>query len=344
MGEPATDPVCGMKVDPDRTPHHLADDGAVHHFCSARCLERFRTDPARFQASETPAATRVSAPEDVEYTCPMHPEVVRMGPGTCPICGMALEPRAITLDAEQPDPELEDMTRRLRVSAAITLPLFLLAMSDLVPGQPVQLALGHRALGWIQLVLATPVVVWGGWPFFERGWRSVLTGHLNMFTLIALGTGVAYLYSVVATLAPEIVPAGQHGVPIYFEAAAVITTLVLVGQVLELRARSRTGSALRALLGLAPKNARRLSDGGSESDVPLEHVRVGDRLRVRPGEKVPVDGVVLEGSSAIDESMVSGEPIPVEKGPGVRVTGGTVNGTGSFVMRAERVGRDTLLA
>jgi Cu+-exporting ATPase len=345
MGEPAKDPVCGMTVDPDRTPHHLVHEGRAYHFCSARCLERFRAEPARFLGGAAPAKQPAPATASVEYTCPMHPEVRRMGPGTCPICGMALEPREQSLDQEESNPELDDMTRRLRVATIFTVPLFLLAMSDMIPGEPVQHTLGHRAIAWIELALATPVVLWCGWPFFVRGWASIWTRHLNMFTLIAVGTGVAYAYSVVATLAPWIVPtAGGHGVPLYFEAAAVITALVLVGQVLELRARSRTGSALRALLGLAPKTARRLGDDGSENDVRIEDVQVNDRLRVRPGEKIPVDGVVLEGRSSVDESMVTGEPIPVEKTARTRVTGGTVNGPGGFVMRAERVGRDTLLA
>jgi Cu+-exporting ATPase len=345
MGEPAKDLVCGMTVDPDRTPHHLVHEGRTYHFCGARCLERFRSEPARFLAAAAPAKQPAPASANVEYTCPMHPEVRRMGPGTCPICGMALEPREQSLDQKESSPELDDMARRLRIATIFTVPLFLLAMSDLIPGDPVRHALGQRAIAWIELALATPVVLWCGWPFFVRGWASIRTRHLNMFTLIAVGTGVAYAYSVVATLAPWIVPtAGAHGVPLYFEAAAVITALVLVGQVLELRARSRTGSALRALLGLAPKTARRLGDDGSESDVRIEDVQVNDRLRVRPGEKIPVDGVVLEGRSSVDESMVSGEPIPVEKTAGARVTGGTVNGPGGFVMRAERVGRDTLLA
>ncbi len=341
MGEAARDPVCGMSVDPARTPHHDVRNGVTYHFCGARCVERFRADPERFLAPAVPQPAPIAA----EYTCPMHPEIVRPSPGTCPICGMALEPRAVSLDGEESNPELDDMTRRLWVSAAFTLPLFLLAMSDMLPGQPIQHALGHRALAWIQLALATPVVLWGARPFFERGVASIRNRHLNMFTLIALGTGVAYAYSLVATLAPWLIPSGgPHGVPIYFEAAAVITTLVLLGQVLELRARSRTGSALRALLGLAPKTARRLADDGGEVDVALEQVVVGDRLRVRPGEKVPVDGVVLEGRSSVDESMITGEPIPVEKTAGSRVTGGTVNGTGGLVVRADRVGRDTLLA
>jgi Cu+-exporting ATPase len=339
----ARDPICGMAVDAQQTPHHHAHHGETFHFCGARCRERFAADPETFLK---PPAAAPPASDDVDYTCPMHPEIVRRGPGSCPICGMALEPRVISLDAgEAPNPELLDMTRRFRVSAAFTAPLFLLAMSDLIPGQPVQHAVPGRLLAWVQLALASPVVLWGAWPFFVRGWQSIRLRSLNMFTLIAIGTGVAYGYSVVATLFPALVPAqGAHGVPLYFEAAAVITTLVLLGQVLELRARSRTGSALRALLGLAPKTARRLDADGSERDVPLTEIQVGDRLRVRPGEKVPVDGVVLEGASAVDESMVTGEAIPVEKQPGAKVTGGTVNGTGGFVMRAERVGRDTLLA
>jgi Cu+-exporting ATPase len=345
MGEPAKDPVCGMTVDPDRTPHHAVHEGRTFHFCGARCVERFRSQPREFLAGEQSVRHAAPASVSIEYTCPMHPEVRQLGPGTCPICGMALEPREQSLDQEESNPELDDMTRRLGIATLFTVPLVLLAMSDLIPGEPVQHALGQRPIAWIELVLATPVVLWCGWPFLVRGWASIRTRHLNMFTLIAFGTGVAYAYSVVATLAPWIVPtAGPHGVPLYFEAAAVITALVLVGQVLELRARSRTGSALRALLGLAPKTARRLGDDGSESDVPIEDVQVNDRLRVRPGERVPVDGVVLDGGSSVDESMVTGESIPVEKTVGARVTGGTVNGPGGFVMRAERVGRDTLLA
>ncbi len=281
-----------------------------------------------------------------QYVCPMHPEIVRDAPGSCPICGMALEPRTVTAEEEE-NPELTDMRRRFWVSLGLTAPVFFLAMSDLIPGQPVQHALSPTLIHWIQLLLATPVVLWGGRPFFERGWASIVNRSLNMFTLIAIGTGTAYAYSVVAAVAPNIFPESFRGhggaVPVYFEAAAVITTLVLLGQVLELRARSQTSSALRALLGLAPKRARRLRDS-VEEDIPLEQVQPGDRLRVRPGEKVPVDGVVLEGTSSVDESMVTGESIPVEKAPGSKLVGGTVNGTGSLILRAERVGDETLLA
>jgi Cu+-exporting ATPase len=281
-----------------------------------------------------------------EYTCPMHPEIVRPGPGNCPICGMALEPRTVTAQ-EEDNPELRDMSRRFWVSVVLTVPLIGIAMLDMLPG------LGRRPtsstgwLPWIEWLLASPVVLWGGWPFFQRGWASVVNRSTNMFTLIAMGTGVAYLYSLVATLAPGMFPESFRGMqgapPVYFEAAAAIVTLVLLGQVLELRARSHTGAAIRALLGLSPKTARILRDG-KEEDIPLDQIKVGDRLRVRPGEKIPVDGVVLEGSSSVDESMITGEPIPVEKPPGSRVVGATVNGTGTFVMRADRVGSETLLA
>jgi len=277
----------------------------------------------------------------------MHPEIVRAEPGACPICGMALEPRTVTLDDEA-NPELVDMTRRFWFGVALSVPIAFLAMSDLIPGQPVQRSFSPQLLNWLQLVLATPVVLWGGWPFFQRGWASIVNRSLNMFTLIAIGVGTAYVYSLAATLFPHIFPQSFRGhggeVGVYFDAAAVITTLVLLGQVLELRARSKTSKAIKALLGLAPKTARLLRDDGTETDVPLERVQVGDRLRVRPGEKIPVDGIVLEGATSVDESMITGEPIPVEKTKGSRVTGGTVNGTGSFVMRAERVGSDTLLA
>lgn len=285
--------------------------------------------------------------QKIEYTCPMHPQIVRDAPGNCPICGMTLEPRTVSLDEEK-NPELISMTRRFWVGVTLTLPLLLIAMSDFVPGNPIERIASMRVLGWVQFALATPVVLWGGWPFFVRGWQSIVNRSLNMFTLIGLGVSVAYIFSVIAKLFPKIFPPSfrdpSGAVPVYFEAAAAITTLVLLGQVLELRARSQTGAAIKALLGLAPKTARRLAESGTEEDVPLDQVHAGDRLRVRPGEKVPVDGVVLEGSSAVDESMVTGESIPVEKDSGDRVIGATVNGTGSFVMRAERVGAETLLA
>ncbi len=282
-----------------------------------------------------------------EYVCPMHPEIVQNKPGSCPLCGMALEPRTVTME-EEANPELINMTRRFWIGVGLSLPLLLLAMSDYLPGQPIQQWLAPNLQAWVEFLLATPVVLWGGWPFFVRGWASIVNRSLNMFTLIAIGTGMAYLDSVVAMIAPDLFPESFRGhgggVARYFEAAAVITTLVLLGQVLELRARSRTSSAIKALLGLAPKTARRMLDDGREEEVPLDRVVPGDRLRVRPGEKIPVDGAVLEGTSAVDESMMTGESIPVEKQPGNRVTGATVNGTGSFVMRAERVGRETLLA
>jgi P-type Cu+ transporter len=296
-------------------------------------------------ALEAPIGAR--PPTKTEYVCPMHPEIVRDDPGSCPICGMALEPRTATLEEER-NPELEYMTRRFRIGAVLSVPVLFLAMSDMIPGQPVQQAFSGRFLNWIQFILATPVVLWGGWPFFQRGWVSVINRSLNMFTLVAIGVGTAYAYSVVAALFPWMFPESfrVHGgeVAVYFEAAAVITTLVLLGQVLELRARSRTSGAIKALLGLAPKTARLISEDGSEKDIPLEQVKPDDLLRVRPGEKVPVDGAVVDGMSSVDESMVTGEPIPVEKAQNSRVTGGTVNGTGGFTMRAERVGSDTLLA
>ncbi|HEV2667703.1 MAG TPA: heavy metal translocating P-type ATPase [Blastocatellia bacterium] len=288
-----------------------------------------------------------SAATKTEYVCPMHPQIVRDEPGSCPICGMALEPRVVTLEEEE-NPELKDMKRRFWVSVALTLPVLFLAMSEMIPGQPIQHALSPRLLTFIQFALATPVVLWGGWPFFERGWASIVNRSPNMFTLIAIGTGAAWLYSVIATFLPNVFPASFRGhggeVAVYFEAAAVITTLVLLGQVLELRARSRTSSAIKMLLGLAPKTARIIRPSGVEEDIPLDQVHPGDLLRVRPGEKVPVDGVVIEGRSSVDESMVTGEPIPVEKTEGDKVTGGTINVAGSFVIRAERVGADTLLA
>jgi Cu+-exporting ATPase len=321
------------------TPHRLEHAGETVRFCNPRCLARFREAPAAFLAGRP--APPAAAPAGRRYTCPMHPEIVRDGPGSCPLCGMALEPMEISAEEEESE-ELADMRRRFTVSAVLTLPLFAIAMSEMwLPPH------GPRLL-WIQLVLATPVVLWGGWPFFARGWASLVSRQLNMFTLIALGTGAAYAYSVLAALAPGLFPAAFRGhggaVAVYFEAAAVIVTLVLLGQVLELRARARTGAAIRALLGLAPKTARRIEADGSEADVPLDAVAVGDRLRVRPGEKVPVDGVVLEGRSAVDESMLTGEPIPVEKSAGARVVGASVNQTGSLVIRAEKVGAETLLA
>ena len=281
-----------------------------------------------------------------EYTCPMHPEIVRPGPGSCPICGMALEPRTVTVEEE--NPELRDMTRRFWISLALTAPLLAIAMGSMFWPHAFMWAPWSSILPWLELALATPVVLWGGWPFFERGWASVVNRSTNMFTLIAIGTGVAYAYSVVATLFPQIFPASFRSMgdrpDVYFEASAAIVTLVLLGQVLELRARSRTSSAIRALLDLSPKMARVIAADGSERDIPLEQVKPGDKLRVRPGEKVPVDGVVLEGASAVDESMITGESIPVEKGSGARVIGATVNATGSLVMRAERVGSETMLA
>lgn len=379
------DPVCGMTIDPAEAAGQADHDGQTYYFCSVGCLERFRQNPAAFlkpgvakhqrRATAAPGAEYV-CPMDPEvrqkgpgacpkcgmalepavprtpatrtqWTCPMHPEIVRDTPGNCPICGMALEP--ITVAAEEDEnPELRDMTRRFWVSTALTIPLVIIAMGHFLPGRPLERLLARGPLGWIELALATPVVLWGGWPFFVRGWYSVVNRSLNMFTLIALGVGVAYVYSVVAVVLPQVFPPSFRDeadqVAVYFEVAAVIVALVLFGQVLELRARSQTGAAIRALLGLAPKTARRLQNDGREEDVPLDQVQIGDRLRIRPGEKVPVDGVVLEGTSAVDESMVTGEPIPVEKHAGERVIGATVNNTGSLIIQAERVGADTLLS
>ncbi len=332
-----------MTVDPAATPHHHQLSGTTYHFCSAGCRTKFIADPRRYLHPET-APAAVEAPKGAIWTCPMHPEIRQVGPGSCPICGMALEPEMPTLD-EGPNPELIDMSRRFWLSAALSLPLFVLAMGSELLGWH---WLPMRTSGWVQVALATPVVLWGGWPFFERGWASLKSRNFNMFTLISLGVGVAYSYSLVATLAPNLFPPSFHTmggmVPVYFEAAAVITTLVLLGQVLELRARSATGRAIRALLGLAPKTARIIRADGLEEDIDLGHVQAGDLLRVRPGEKVPVDGVVVEGRSSVDESMISGEPVPVEKVSGEKVTGATVNGTGSLLMRAERVGQDTMLS
>jgi P-type Cu+ transporter len=343
------DPVCGMRVDPATAKGgSFVHDGHTYYFCNPRCRDKFRAAPDSYlTSSDQPPVAVAPPPSGTTYVCPMHPEIVRPQPGACPICGMALEPQMPTA-VEESNPELVDMTRRFWVSLVLTTPVFCASMAEMIPGQPVHHALGAQLLTWLQLVLATPVVVWGGRPFFERGWASIVNRRLNMFTLIATGIAVAYGYSVVATLLPGAFPDSFRGhgggVSVYFEAAAVITTLVLLGQVLELRARSRTSGAIKALLGLAPQTARRIRDDGAEEDVSLEQVQPGDRLRVRPGERVPVDGTALEGRSAVDESMLTGEPMPVEKGPGDRVTGATVNGTGSFVMRAERVGSDTLLA
>lgn len=339
------DPVCGMRVSP-ATAHRTHDAGREILFCSSRCREKFAADPSRYSKTppqrHAPSHPEPTTPAAAEYTCPMHPEIVRNGPGSCPICGMALEPRTITADAG-PDPELRDMTRRFVIAAALSLPLAVLVMADMFGLSP----LSMRVRGFVEVGLATPVCTWAAWPFYVRAAASVRRMRLNMFTLIGLGVGVAYGYSLVAALAPDLFPTSfreMGEVSTYFEAAAVIVTLILLGQVLELRARGQTGAAIRKLLGMAPTTARRIAEDGSESDVALDQVHAGDRLRVRPGEKVPVDGIVLEGQSAIDESMVTGEPIPVEKQPGDRVIGATINGTGAVVMRAEKVGADTVLS
>jgi Cu+-exporting ATPase len=382
------DPVCGMKVLPEKAAASVNHAGRTWYFCAQGCKTKFEADPGKYDGSRAAPPVSIGGapktltgsaqytcpmhpevlspkpgacpkcgmaleptqptapPEHIEYTCPMHPQIVRDGPGTCPICGMALEPRTVTATAA--NPELISMTRRLWIGAVLTLPLLAVMVSGVLPGHPLQHLLPGRLLGWIELILATPVVLWGGWPFFERGWASIVHRSLNMFTLIAIGSGAAYLYSVAAVLAPGLFPAtfrdASGNLGLYFEAAAVITVLVLLGQVLELRARSRTGGAIQALLGLAPKTARRISADGSEADVPVSEIAVSNLLRIRPGEKVPVDGVVTEGRSAVDESMVTGEPIPVEKTAGDKVVGGTINGTGSLVMTAQRVGSATLLA
>jgi P-type Cu+ transporter len=334
------DPVCGMRVHPATAKHRYSHNGQDYFFCSARCRQRFEAEPEKFLAPEQPER---AAPAGAIYTCPMHPQVRQVGPGSCPICGMALEPEQVSLD-DAPDPELIDMTRRFWIALVLTLPVFAIEMGS-------HLGMMHLIpplwSNWISFALTTPVVLWAGAPFFVRGWRSLVTRHLNMFTLIAMGTGVAFLYSVVGTLAPQVFPSAfrdMHGaVAVYFEAASVITVLVLLGQVLELRARERTSGAIRALLGLAPKTARRVTAQGDE-DVALDRIVVGDRLRVRPGEKIPVDGVVTEGSSFVEESMVTGESMPVSKAEGDKVIGGTVNQHGGLVLRAEKVGRDTMLA
>ncbi|MEI6148933.1 MAG: heavy metal translocating P-type ATPase [bacterium] len=339
------DPVCGMTVSPGEAAGTAEQGGVTYLFCSTHCLEKFRADPVRYLGKrETRPAAAVPG---ARYTCPMHPEVMSESPADCPKCGMELEPQTLVAGDEEASPELKDMTRRFWICLLLTFPVFVLAMAGHIPGHPAAWLDTFRS-GWVEMVLATPVVLWGGWPFFGRAWKSLVNRSLNMFTLIALGTGTAWGYSLAAALAPDLFPAAfRHSdgrVPVYFEAAAVITTLVLLGQVLELRARRRTSGAIKALLSLAPKTARRVRDDGREEDVPLQEVMKGDRLRVRPGERVPVDGLVLEGSSAVDESMVTGESIPVEKRAGDPVTGGTVNGTGGLMMKAERVGEETLLA
>jgi Cu+-exporting ATPase len=376
------DPVCGMTISPADAVGHVDYRGRTYYFCAQSCLERFTADPAAFVDKPSAEATAADARPDqiytcpmdpevrqvgpgacpkcgmalepvsvapatkTEWTCPMHPEIVRDAPGACPICGMALEPRQVAVDTA--NPELDDMTRRFRWSLALTAPILAAMVADFLPGRPLDRVLPAGARTWVELLLATPVVVWGGWPFFVRGWASLVNRHLNMFTLIAMGVGAAYGFSVVATIAPGLFPDAfrTHGgrIGVYFEPAAVIVVLVLLGQVLELRARGRTSTAIRNLLGLAPTTARRVEADGREVDVPLEAVHPGDRLRVRPGDRVPVDGVVVDGRTNVDESMVTGEPVPVEKTTGSPVTGGTVNGTGTFVMEAQRVGADTLLA
>lgn len=343
----AIDPVCGMDVRVGVGKPSHAHEGETYHFCSQRCHDRFAEDPEHFL---TGAHRQVheAMPEGTKYTCPMDPEIITDAPGDCPICGMALEPMGVPTGVQGPNPELVDFTLRFWVGTALTLPILVLAMGPMVGLGFLREALGEAVSAWAELLLATPVVLWSGWPFFERGVKSVINRHLNMFTLIAMGTGAAYIFSVVAVLAPDVFPeAFRHGsghVGVYFEAAAVIIVLVLLGQIMELRAREQTGSAIRALLDLAPKTARRVESDGEDREVALDMIRTGDRLRVRPGEKVPVDGVVVEGRSSVDESMISGEPVPVEKVEGEPVTGATVNGNGSLVIEARRVGKDTVLS
>jgi Cu+-exporting ATPase len=346
------DPVCGMTVQPATAAGSYEYRGTTYYFCNPSCLNRFKADPESFLKPRGESHAAVAT--DALYTCPMHPEIVQHGPGACPKCGMALEPMVVSLD-DGPNPELVDMTRRLWIAAAIGAPVFVLTMAEMVGlfrgTQPFVLSAPHEGspmtlINWIGLVCSTPVVFWAGWPFFERGWTSIKTRQPNMFTLIALGIGAAWLYSAVGTIAPQLFPAAlrMHGGPVetYFDTAVVVTVLVILGQVLELRARGRTSAALRQLLDQAPQTAR-IIRGGQETDEPVAHIRIGDRLRVRPGEKIPTDGIVVEGRSTVDESMLTGEPVPVPKEPGARVTGATLNGTGSFVMRAERVGSETVL-
>ena len=339
----ALDPVCGMTVDPQTAKHKADFKGQTYYFCSAGCKTKFQANPTKYLEAKAGAAEPVVS--GTIYTCPMHPQIQQVGPGTCPICGMALEPMTVTADSG-PNQELMDMTRRFWIGLVLTIPVFILEMGGHVTG--LTMLLGQQLSNWIQLVLATPVVLWAGWPFFVRGWKSLQTRNLNMFTLIAMGTGVSWIYSIVATLVPQIFPTAFHemdgAVAVYFEAAAVITVLVLLGQVLELRARDQTSGAIKALLGLTPKTARRVGAGGVELEVALDLIAMGDLLRVRPGEKVPVDGQIIEGRSSLDESMVTGESMPVSKGAGAKVIGGTLNASGSFVMRAEKIGSETVLA
>ncbi len=339
------DPVCGMIVSQPSEERKFEYKGQTYFFCSAHCFEKFQKDPEKYLNQDEKESKAISPTGS--FTCPMHPEIVQDNPGSCPICGMALEPVVASADTQE-NQELIAMTRRFRVCVFFTLPVFLIAMSDMIPGRPLHKIFGMNVLIWFEFILSIPVVLWGAWPFFLRGWNSIINKRLNMFTLISVGIGTAFCYSVAVTLFPHIFPESlqdEHGMTaVYFEAAAVITTLVLLGQVLELRARNRTSDAIKALLNLAPKKARLIKDDGTEVEIQLEDVKVGDLLRVKPGEKVPVDGIVIEGRSSVDESMITGEPIPVEKFKEEKVTGGTINGTGSFIMRAEHVGADTLLA
>ncbi|MBR0644452.1 heavy metal translocating P-type ATPase [Plastoroseomonas hellenica] len=341
-----TDPVCGMRVAPATSKYRLDQGGTTFHFCSAGCRTKFQAHPEKYLKPEK-AAPPTAARKAAIYTCPMHPEIRQQGPGNCPICGMALEPLEVTAETA-PNHELIDMTRRFWIGLALTIPVIVLEMGAHIPGLGLHHVIPPRMSVWIQFLLGTPLVLWAGWPFFVRGGQSVVNRSLNMFSLIALGTGAAYLYSLAAAFAPDVFPESFRGmdgsVAVYFEAAAVITVLVLLGQVLELRAREQTGGAIRTLLNMAPKTARRLKENGEDAEIPLAEVRVGDRLRVRPGESVPVDGQVLEGSGAVDESMVTGESLPVEKAPGSKAIGATVNGTGALVMRADKVGSDTMLS
>jgi Cu+-exporting ATPase len=354
----ATDPVCGMEVSTDNSEYSFIYDDKQNYFCSQHCLSKFKSVPEKYSFSEkhghgccdsetenSPSVSPIESSE-LRYTCPMHPEVIQDKPGSCPKCGMALEPMTVT--AEEDTSELDDMNRRFWLSALLAIPVFISAMgADFWPNLFNQL-IEPKQRQWLELILATPVVWWGGWVFFVRGWQSVITRHLNMFTLISVGVGIAWLYSLIAVLFPNIFPLSilnDFGVvPVYFEAAAVITTLVLLGQVLELRARSQTNAAIKLLLGLAPKTARIINDDNTETDIPIEHVQIGNLLRIRPGEKIPADGVIVEGNSHIDESMVTGEPIPISKASGDNVIGATINGTGSLIIKAEKVGADTLLS